>query len=166
MVCENGLKSISIHTFDFTEDFPKQKLGIPISTVYICSMFVRIIAIWFLALYAMSSPLGAQLMKIPIFIEHYREHQSQAPQISLLEFVQMHYFKKQHDGGDFQRDMQLPFKSISPNAMNFVCLIRATILPVDAAIQQDLASLKFPVFQEQLVSLGNFNTIWQPPRTA
>ncbi len=56
---------------------------------------------------------AAELLKIPVLIEHYREHQAELPHISFWEYLSLHYFKGTVYDADYQRDMQLPFKSIS-----------------------------------------------------
>lgn len=53
-----------------------------------------------------------QFLKLPVFFEHYKEHQSINSNISLVDFLSMHYWGDDLNDDDDDRDMQLPFKKI------------------------------------------------------
>lgn len=53
-----------------------------------------------------------ELFKLPILVEHYHEHQQESPAISVLEFLFLHYFNGNPRDADYDRDMQLPFKTL------------------------------------------------------
>lgn len=51
-----------------------------------------------------------QLLKVPALVEHYKEHCARNANITVLDFVFMHYIGDDGVRDDDNRDMQLPFK--------------------------------------------------------
>lgn len=60
-----------------------------------------------------------QFYKLPILLEHYKEHQ-QRHNVSFIDFLEMHYWGEDIKDNDSDRDMQLPFKSISGASFQLV----------------------------------------------
>ncbi|WP_051190385.1 hypothetical protein [Kaistella palustris] len=63
-----------------------------------------------------------QLTKLPNLIEHYVSHKSENPELSLADFLIIHYVDEQQLDADYRQDMKLPFKthdfssvSVTPN---------------------------------------------------
>jgi hypothetical protein len=50
------------------------------------------------------------IFKLPVLIVHYFEHQQRGPDITVIEFLSMHYWGQDINDNDHERDMQLPFK--------------------------------------------------------
>jgi hypothetical protein len=53
----------------------------------------------------------AQILKLPTLLQHFHEHQSRNSQISFVDFLEMHYWGKDINDNDDDRDNQLPFKN-------------------------------------------------------
>jgi len=70
---------------------------------------------------AAATPL-MELFKLPILIEHYCEHQQESPDISVAEFLFLHYFNGNPRDADYDRDMQLPFKTLEVTAFALVAV--------------------------------------------
>jgi hypothetical protein len=71
----------------------------------------RFIAILFLSLQLLTNTELCQLIKLPVLIEHYKEHGGIDNGISFFAFLKMHYFNGDAKDADYERDMQLPFKT-------------------------------------------------------
>ena len=102
-----------------------------------------------------------QVLRLPILIEHFREHQAENGSISLADFLILHYFSGNPKDADYDRDMQLPFRA------NDVVLVSSVLLP--AQVEVDFAP---PAYEEKnysifcttdLTPLHPFD-IFQPPR--
>jgi hypothetical protein len=50
------------------------------------------------------------IFKVPVLVVHYFEHQQRGPDITVIEFLSMHYWGQDINDNDHERDMQLPFK--------------------------------------------------------
>lgn len=57
-----------------------------------------------------------QLLKVPVLIEHYAEHQQRSGNLSFSDFIAMHYLGQDIDDNDDDRDMQLPFKKVDSHS--------------------------------------------------
>ena len=58
----------------------------------------------------MGSTEAYQLLKIGYLVEHYFEHKD-ANDLSLVEFIDVHYIQPSVVDADYAEDMKLPFKS-------------------------------------------------------
>ena len=109
----------------------------------------KISPILFLLIYLAAVTELHQILRLPVFFEHYVEHRQDSPTISLL--------------ADYTKDQQLPFK-------NATCL--------EVSISLAMPPDDFPETKAQVFSLSrnvvlfkslNFHSsfhfsIWQPPR--
>lgn len=56
-----------------------------------------------------------QLVKLPLLVQHFVEHQQRDSRVSLLDFLSMHYWGEDIDDDDTDKDIALPFKTIEQN---------------------------------------------------
>ncbi|MCS7037176.1 MAG: hypothetical protein NZM41_10970 [Saprospiraceae bacterium] len=69
---------------------------------------------WFLlGAYLWVGTPAAEVLKLPVLIEHYLEHRAEVPDMGFWEYLTLHYFSGIEYDADYARDLQLPFKSIS-----------------------------------------------------
>lgn len=124
------------------------------------------IAILFLSIYLCSTTEAHELLKIPVVFQHFIEHQKEDPSISALQFFQIHYLQGNVKDKDYDRDMQLPFKTagefFASSATPFVPLNAQIVLhyPEDAnniVWSQQTTPFLFSAYQVN---------IWQPPKRA
>lgn len=69
-------------------------------------------AIILLVFYLFSSTELSQVIKLPIFIEHFKEHSAANPKLTLFGFIKLHYFNGDRCS-DYETNMKLPFKSMT-----------------------------------------------------
>ena len=65
--------------------------------------------------YLLSTTQLIELTKIPVLVDHFKEHRSQNSSITLLGFLDMHYAHGCPKDADYDKDMELPFKIINYN---------------------------------------------------
>jgi len=120
------------------------------------------IAILLLSIGLLSHTELHQLLKIPILVEHFREHRRLDGNISFFEFIKLHYHNIVVDD-DYQRDQQLPFRDTecfgvtASNACEFFSVI-VEICPPEEMTQQ------FHPYVENNKSRLALSGIFQPPR--
>jgi len=104
----------------------------------------------------------AQLLKMPVLIEHYMEHTKKDHDLSLWTFLVLHYDHHEPDG-DYDRDMQLPFMTVSDMAMIIGYFHPPLTLP---AIRNEAAEDVLVSFNYRQPHIGSLylSTIWQPPK--
>lgn len=77
---------------------------------YFCPVH-RAISILLLTIYLCNTTELIELVKIPVFFAHLNEHRAEKPGTSIWGFVVEHYFSGDVKDKDWERDMELPFKS-------------------------------------------------------
>ncbi|MBZ5856720.1 hypothetical protein [Flavihumibacter profundi] len=125
----------------------------------------KVITIFFLTVYLLSTTEAHQLLKLPVVFEHFKEHRQEDKSISLLHFLAIHYLHGSPRDKDYDRDMQLPFKTsndcISVTAPAFIPLSveLSVIQPVD------LPQKKNFIIDDQFILPPYLSIIWQPPKS-
>ena len=116
-----------------------------------------------MTIYMLSFAEFHNLLRIPVLIEHFKEHRQLDAEISFFSFIKLHYFDPIVVDDDYQRDQQLPFRDADscPVALANVCdfvplnveIAPPTILP---RVFHPYKEIKTPRFE-------SFD-IFQPPR--
>lgn len=122
----------------------------------------RIAAICFFTLYLVSATEAKQLLKLPVLFEHYAEHKQKNREISFLNFIYMHYAGSDFDDGDQDRDMQLPFKSLT----SATALFPAFSPSANGIKLEPSFSIREGSFLPAPFNFQSFylSSIWQPPK--
>lgn len=120
--------------------------------------------IFFLLLFVLAQTELHQLLKLPVLVEHFVEHRQVNPNITLLDFLKEHYQGHTVVDNDYQRDMQLPFKTADClTAISFVFEAPFSIvLPAQVAEIKKEYNLHTGTFASSLA----LDNIFQPPRNA
>jgi len=121
---------------------------------------------WFsvilLSLYLCSTTELYQFLKIPILIEHYIEHKSENPEMTIFAFLKMHYDHPVKDA-DWQTDQKLPFVTHYEHS-----IIVFTINPPFNLefIENEILILspKISSYNDAILDWSMIDSIWQPPK--
>ena len=109
------------------------------------------------------------MLKLPILVQHYMEHQQEDSKITFTQFLYMHYSEESHHPGTHDKDMKLPFKA-HDNCISFLSAVYAPSAPVQEIVLQPRpmfgAEKKLYFYYNNPLSSSFLSTIWQPPRTA
>lgn len=124
----------------------------------------KCVAILLLSLYVFGATDAYQLLKFPLFIQHYIVHKQQNPSLSIAGFLQIHY----NDGllvvdDDFEQDMQLPFKTSQVSFGQSNNIIIPSVTPINFFSAETYRE-DFFNYKQQLHCLLNKNSIFQPPK--
>lgn len=106
-----------------------------------------------------------QLVKMPLLVQHLREHRQENENMTLWAFLCMHYDYGAEKDADYAKDMALPFKAndsmihatIADFIPNAVCISIAK--PNHATAGQIVA------FDESDFHSSFLSNIWQPPKS-
>lgn len=106
-----------------------------------------------------------QLLKIPLLIEHYFDHQEENKDLTLFQFLNMHYTNPHPVDKNHEKDMQLPFKShsdcSSAISVNFIVSESITLESPETETQ-----IKRCVYKNQFLIDPLLTKILEPPRHA
>lgn len=124
----------------------------------------KVISIILISLYFVGATEACQLLKLPAFIIHFQEHLQENASVSLWSFLQEHYSDKLVIDDDFQKDMQLPFKTID----DCCTLITVSLLPQKIQLGEVVSFDEMPQHSEyprHFFHQSLCKDIFQPPKT-
>ena len=106
---------------------------------------------------------GSELLKLPALVQHYFQHYELNKQISIGEFIQMHYLEDKGPDSDYQQDMQLPFKSMEAMLHSHIVVAPFSLpefkfKPVAIKVEKLFMPASLPILFQSL------SNIWQPPK--
>lgn len=102
-------------------------------------------------------------MKVPFLVEHFIDHRDENKNITLYQFLYVHYAMGDVRDGDYDKDMKLPFKSHDNCVANGL-----TVYPpsqkISIARSVPLLEKKHLLVREHFLQSSFLANIWQPPR--
>lgn len=124
----------------------------------------KIAAILFLAGYLFSATEAYQLLKLPVIFQHYAEHTEEDKSISFLQFLAMHYLHGSPKDKDYDRDMQLPFKTPVDFSYPITTASVPVILQFSIPEPIEISQSKKAIPQGRFIFSSYLSAIWQPPK--
>lgn len=121
----------------------------------------KIIIYIFIFLIASNSSFVQQFYKLPVLVQHFQEHKK-LMDLSFLDFLSMHYWGEDLKDNDADRDMQLPFKTISSHSFQMVFILNDKDL-FSIPFNPDLPHLKNTFYRSNLLSDPNLLSLFRPP---
>jgi len=122
------------------------------------------IAIFLLGLLIASKTEFHQILKLPVLVQHFMEHKERDPETTLLAFLTEHYAAIDVVDEDYDRDMQLPFKSPEFTLLSVIPFIPQTGFVVEKEITAFSPTPVYLITNDTLLPETTVGTIWQPPR--
>lgn len=106
-----------------------------------------------------------QLLKFPALLQHYKEHKYENKDLTLVEFLMIHYSHGIVKDADYEKDMKLPFKTASESSF-FIIAVTSTPQTINLALQEFdfFEPLKQYFGNEYFIPTSFFSNIWQPPK--
>jgi len=127
----------------------------------------RILSILLLSIYLFSTTELIQLLKFPLLIEHYYTHKAKNKQLTILDFLNIHYqgnhLENHPHNKDFEQDQKLPFiRHIDVLSFNIVINpVLTYALKVKPIINQQSKVL---TLDDTKIDSKYQGFIWQPPK--
>lgn len=117
---------------------------------------LRWFSIMFSMIYVLATTNVAEVLKVPLFIEHLMEYPG-----SVTEFLVEHYDNHQPDA-DWETDQKLPFFN-PPVVLMVYAKLPDTIFHIEK-FKEIIISQKPTVYKEKDFSSSYLSRIFQPPR--
>jgi hypothetical protein len=107
-----------------------------------------------------------QLAKLPVVFQHFKEHQQEDKNISIARFLSIHYLHGSPKDKDYDRDMQLPFKT-SHDCISSIAIVFVSIMaPFTISKPVEIIQKKNYIVLNQYIQSSYLASIWQPPKYA
>jgi hypothetical protein len=119
--------------------------------------------VFLLALQVVSAGyLPAELIKVGNLYRHFMEHRDMGRDISLVQFVQLHYFDPKHQASDPTSHETLPLQQSTAHALTILFQLPAE--PMHALSYSDGTAVHFTMPPSMALPDGAPSYIFQPPR--
>lgn len=121
----------------------------------------QLLTLSLLALYINSYTEFHEVLRLPLLIEHYREHKQQVEDLSFWDFLVMHY---KTDVAHDNQDHRLPFKDRAHS-----CAAVALTLPFQKIVLREigpLAEVHHSSIYNEVFIASHCCEIFQPPRNS
>jgi len=123
-----------------------------------------LISRFLLVIYLFSATELNQLLKLPVLVMHFQEHQQKCPSISFFQFLHHHYAINHADDGDADQDNKLPFQSHDNcSSFQFPFYFFLSFTPLSSSIRI-IKEEKPSYYTSAHILAAHLSTIWQPPR--
>ena len=124
----------------------------------------KAIAILLLTTYLFSSTELSQLLKLPAFVSHFLEHQEENKDLTLWQFLDIHYAHGIVMDDDYDKDMQLPFKTMDNSSMQMSIAVPVSSIIISSKNIYTLAKKNTHILSNDSLTAAHLSSIWQPPR--
>lgn len=125
----------------------------------------KVFAIFFLLTFLNANTVFGEVLKLPILIHHFVEHSKETEDVSLLNFLAIHYkgdVKHQHQNNHNDHN-KLPFKTIESHFSSVVSIVPPAFIEI-STYSKFITGLKIAAHKQQNYASTYLNSIWQPPR--
>lgn len=124
----------------------------------------KALVLFSLTVYLFSATEMGQLLKMPAFVTHFIEHQQENKEITLWQFICIHYLHGAVKDADYDKDMKLPFKAHDHCGLQ----VSSTIPPEPIGLPAKKVIYSIPPKKYHSHDAGftaSFHSlIWQPPK--
>ena len=139
---------------------PKEKSCLSRGHLYL--QHVKRFLILILAIQVVSAGyLPAELIKMGNLYQHFMEHREMGGGITLVAFIQLHYFDERHEGSDPQNHERLPLHQTG----HLLTIVTQQVEePVTIGISRIDDRKSYALPREFALPSGNPAAVFQPPR--
>lgn len=104
-----------------------------------------------------------QFSKVPMLVVHYLDHQHRDARIALADFMSMHYWGHDINDNDEEKDRQLPFKSLSANAVQHYVQPEPMVWSMNSGIAAYNPPVK-TLYRQEAIPDRSREALFKPPR--
>jgi hypothetical protein len=124
----------------------------------------KILSTLLLAVYLFAATDTHELLKFPFLVKHYYEHKLDNKNLTVVNFIVMHYHAEDGTDKDAAKDKKLPFKSPQHAATaGFISFTPTTFFQIEKPEKE--TSLAYALTKNVFCTSRYLAAIWQPPRT-
>jgi hypothetical protein len=124
----------------------------------------KLISISFVILFLCTNTEIGQLLKIPVLVHHYVEHNHKEKAITFSAFLNEHYFaSKSHPDNSKHDHQNLPFKTCNSHSISTFLAFGELNPFLEQTVNSITTSNAVPFYHQHYTS-NLFGAIWQPPK--
>jgi len=123
----------------------------------------RIIAYILLSIFLLHNTTVDQLLKLPTLVIHYQEHHLLNQDLTVADFLCMHYIGDDDKDDDYDRDMQLPYKSVNVQVLQHAYVPLAKVMAERPQFSSIIA-IHYPVLKQFHLPEPALTSLFRPPQ--
>ena len=124
----------------------------------------KLFIIFVLSIYVVSLTEVHQLIKLPLLVQHFIEHKEKDTELSLWQFLNMHYAQTDDHDGDAEKDMKLPFKSHDGCIGSLIVAFVPSNFEGIVEKPFYVTSNVYLTYTDKFIQPAYLSSIWQPPK--
>ncbi len=124
----------------------------------------KAIAILLLTTYLFSTTELSQLLKLPALVNHFIEHQDENKDLTLWEFMDIHYAHGIVKDADYEKDMKLPFKTMENFSIQLSIAVPPSFIVISNKNIYTYLKKDTHILSNDSLTAVHLSSIWQPPR--
>jgi hypothetical protein len=105
-----------------------------------------------------------QLFNLKLLFQHFAEHKQEKADTSVVDFIILHYFSGNLKDKDYEKDMQLPFKTVDCASAVSIAIIPASVATVTEPVV--FTTLSYSALKNNNIPSSHSAEIWQPPKVS
>jgi len=103
----------------------------------------------------------SELVKLDSLVEHFVEHEHGSKPLSMVQFLQLHYFNPKHESSDPKRHASLP---LHQSNISFTVVYNSPADPILLASFPEIFSIDFTPINKRLTPQYKQVSVFHPPR--
>lgn len=120
------------------------------------------LAILLICLHLFGNTEAGQVFKMPVLLQHYKQHCENNKGLGFIEFIIMHYAGDDGTHTDDEQDQQLPCHNLQQHTMHL--MFAPMLNTVSESVAPAPASARSSVFITTGIPQSRAGRLWQPPR--
>ncbi|CAL1519827.1 hypothetical protein [Chitinophaga sp. MM2321] len=115
-----------------------------------------------LLLFILHNTTFDQLLKLPALVTHYHDHQQRNRDISVMDYLCMHYWGEDNDNDD-EQDRQLPYKNVDFSTIQLSYIPLAKVITIRQQEHRSL-DIHYPVLKDNYFPEPAMRALFRPPK--
>jgi hypothetical protein len=135
-----------------------------VKSPYFCSVRCKL-AVGLLLLYTFCYTPLKEVSRLPFLFMHYYQHLEEQRDLSVWEYLDMHYMHGIIVDEDYFQDMQLPFKSMQDSQVNYLAFCTSVNSPSwGVTIEKYCQKSKWKNSNSEIIQDPTISGVFHPPR--
>ncbi|NIG57512.1 hypothetical protein [Chitinophaga sp. Cy-1792] len=104
------------------------------------------------------------MLKLPLLVIHYEEHHRLNNDLTVGDFLSMHYCGQDDHDDDEDRDMQLPFKRVNIQVLQQTYIPQERVTTLRQQQESNIAEKTYPILKDHYLPEPAVSSLFRPPK--
>ena len=104
-----------------------------------------------------------QLLKLPALVTHFKYHNELNPQLTFVDFLNLHYHLDDDGDNDQELDKQLPYKQVDAHSLQQAYVPLAKVIVIREMEYQSI-DFNYPLLKDHNLPEPAVSSLFRPPQ--